>query len=139
MAFTGKLVFGTGRAQVEFSREQAAAFQDVLKNLLPTASEAIENETRRIDVGFRRRAPVKSGKFKRSIERGGRFTTSEFIAFVRNTDPKAWHVRWGSNAPLGFKLGGRVINDLIFKPAKDGVDKIADAMADDAAKIAGGG
>jgi hypothetical protein len=82
---------------------------------------------------------VKTGKFRRSLERGVRIQGPTTVTgFVRSKDPKAYHIRWGTKA-FGFKLGRRAVEDLIFKPGRQGVDKVAAALADDLADAAARG
>lgn len=133
-----KLVYGVGRAQVEFSDAQRAAFEAVLDAVAPNTVAAIDAETKRVMDAAVKDAPYKTRKFQRSFERGIRIQGGTIVGFVRNTDPKAYHVRWGVKA-FGRRLGGRVVEDLVFKPGRKGIDKVAAALADDLAAAAARG
>lgn len=134
-----KLVYGTGRAQVEFSDAQRAAFEAALEAAAPNTRAVLDDETERILEYATNNAPVKTGFFKRSLERGVRIQGATTVTgFVRSKDRKAYHIRWGDES-YGFRRGARAVNDLIFKPGRKGVDKVAAALADDLADAAARG
>jgi hypothetical protein len=134
-----KLVYGTGRAQVEFSDAQRATFEAVLDTIIPNTMDVFHSETARVLDYATEHAPVKTGFFKRSLERGVRVESLNMVGgYVRSRDRKAYHVRWGEKS-FGFRMGRRVVDDIIYKPGREGVEEMAAALADDLAIAAARG
>ena len=125
-----RLVYGKGRATVEFSDMQRTAFESALRAAAPATMKAINAELDRVEAFATAHAPVKSGKFKRSIGTQIKIQGTDVTGTVQATVPYAWHVRWGLKS-FGFRLGGRVVEDIIFRPGMKGVDRLAAAIADD--------
>jgi len=134
----GKLLYGSGRAQVEISGAHRDAFQAVIDGVIPKSAAAIDGETRRVWGFARAKWPVKTGKSKRALEQGFRVEGDQVVGFVRCRTNYAWHIKWGVGKSFGFRRGSRVANDLIFKPGKKGADRVAAVVADELAALAAG-
>jgi len=139
MSRFGRMVYGTGRAQVTISQEHARAFEAVLDRALPKTAEAMGDATHEVLRGAQKEWPWKTGRSKRALERGMRWRADAVEAFVRNPVRYAYYIRWGEKSGLGRRVGGRVVQDLIFKPGLKLADKIARVSADELAKLAGRG
>ena len=135
----GRMVYGTGRAQVTISQEHARAFEAVLDNAIPATAEAMSDATASVVRDANKEWPWKTGRSKKAIERGMRFRDDAVEAFVRNPVRYVYYIRWGRKSPLGRRVGGRVVQDLIFKPGLKLADKIAKVSADELARLAGRG
>ena len=135
----GRMVYGTGRAQVTISQEHARAFDAVLERAIPETGAAMADATAEVMRGAQKEWPWKTGRSKRALERGIRFQTAAVEAFVRNPVRYAYYIRWGEKGGLGRRVSGRVVQDLIFKPGLKLADKIAQVSADELARLAGRG
>lgn len=135
----GSMVYGTGRAQVTISQEHARAFEAVLDYAIPELAQTMTEVTTDIVEGAEAEWPVKSGFSKRRLNRGIRIEGSVIEAFVRNLAKYSYFIRWGVKSPLGRRVGGRVANDLIYKPGMKRADEVAAATADALADLASRG
>ena len=139
MSRFGRMVYGVGRAQVTISEDHARAFEAVLDHAIPELAQTMAEVTEQVTDGARAKWPVKSGFSKRRLERGLRVQGTVVEAFVRNLAKYAYYIRWGVKSPLGRRVGGRVANDLIYKPGLKRADEVAAATADALADLAARG
>lgn len=139
MAFTGQMVFGHGDASVEIDDETRQLVADVLDRLAPAVLDRFEEVTKEIEEAAIAEAPVKTGNYRDSITRGLRITSDSIEGFVeanpkRNGRSYAWAIRmkWPNT-------NKKVVNESIFKPGKKAGKALAEDLADDLQRLAGGG
>ena len=139
MAFTGQMVFGHGDASVEIDDETRQLVADVLNRLAPAVLDRFEEVTKEIEEAAIAEAPVKTGNYRDSITRGLRITSDSIEGFVeanpkRNGRSYAWAIRmkWPNT-------NKKVVNESIFKPGKKAGKALAEDLADDLQRLAGGG
>ena len=139
MAFTGQMVFGHGDASVEIDDETRQLVADVLDRLAPAVLDRFEEVTKEIEEAAIAEAPVKTGNYRDSITRGLRVTMDSIEGFVeanpkRNGRSYAWAIRmkWPNT-------NKKVVNESIFKPGKKAGKALAEDLADDLQRLAGGG
>jgi len=135
----GRMVYGTGRAQVTISQEHARAFEAVLEGAIPELAATMSLVTEEVVEGALAEWPVKSGFSKRRLDRGIRIQGTIVEAFVRNAAKYSYYIRWGLDSPLGRRVGARVANDLIYKPGLSRADEVASATAEALADLAARG
>ena len=133
------MVFGHGDASVEIDDETRQLVADVLDRLAPAVLDRFEEVTKEIEEAAIAEAPVKTGTYRDSITRGLRVTTDSIEGFVeanpkRNGRSYAWAIRmkWPNT-------NKKVVNESIFKPGKKAGKALAEDLADDLQRLAGGG
>lgn len=139
-----KLLFGTGRAQVEFPREHYAAVDAVLERALPRTKRHMDKTVKRIARFARNAWPValkNGGKTRDSIEHGLRIEGNSVVAFVRVRDPRAYHEKVGVRGLRAGQMaprGKRIAQVLVFGPGRRAVGELVKATADELSRLAGG-
>ena len=133
------MVFGHGDASVEIDDETRQLVADVLDRLAPAVLDRFEEVTKEIEEAAIAEAPVKTGNYRDSITRGLRVTMDSIEGFVeanpkRNGRSYAWAIRmkWPNT-------NKKVVNESIFKPGKKAGKALAEDLADDLQRLAGGG
>ena len=133
------MVFGHGDASVEIDDETRQLVADVLSRLAPAVLDRFEEVTKEIEEAAIAEAPVKTGNYRDSITRGLRVTMDSIEGFVeanpkRNGRSYAWAIRmkWPNT-------NKKVVNESIFKPGKKAGKALAEDLADDLQRLAGGG
>ena len=133
------MVFGHGDASVESDDETRQLVADVLDRLAPAVLDRFEEVTKEIEEAAIAEAPVKTGNYRDSITRGLRVTMDSIEGFVeanpkRNGRSYAWAIRmkWPNT-------NKKVVNESIFKPGKKAGKALAEDLADDLQRLAGGG
>ena len=101
--------------------------------------DRFEEVTKEIEEAAIAEAPVKTGNYRDSITRGLRVTMDSIEGFVeanpkRNGRSYAWAIRmkWPNT-------NKKVVNESIFKPGKKAGKALAEDLADDLQRLAGGG
>ena len=133
------MVFGHGDASVEIDDETRQLVADVLDRLAPAVLDRFEEVTKEIEEAAIAEAPVKTGNYRDSITRGLRVSMDSIEGFVeanpkRNGRSYAWAIRmkWPNT-------NKKVVNESIFKPGKKAGKALAEDLADDLQRLAGGG
>ena len=120
-----KLIFGSGKSQIEVIGPQKAIINQLLKEAIPEIKKTIEKELILRENYAKKRWPSRQeryGKSKRSRDKFRRLIRiippNQIQGELQNNAPYSWAIRAGKESNTPVKAGGFVADNLMWKIAK---------------------
>lgn len=122
------MIFRSGGSSIEMDNAIRAMTARLLR-ANPTIARRLEDTTGRIRHRAEVRWPRNTGRSARQMTTGIRLTPTGLVAFVGNTASYAPFIRFKGTRALVWR-------QLIARPGVRGASELADALADDLARLA---
>lgn len=135
------LRYGKGRASIEIDKTQRDLIMSSIRAAEPAVVKVLEQETDKLKRDSERRWLTRQAKYgasegsKYQHEVGLRIIPPYTIeAYVRNNAPYAWAIKVGETSSTNIRQGRRLADVVLWTPARKGVQKVLERIADETVK-----
>ena len=136
-----RLKYGKGRGSIEIDGVQRDLILETIRAADPSIIKVLEDTVDELAKNSQERWFVRQPKYGRSKDSKNQHTTGIRIvppytieAFVENTAPYAWAIKAGPTSNTNIPAGKRLAAVVLWDPARRGVDKVIERIANETIK-----
>lgn len=131
----------TGNVEITFGSDEP--IMEILDLVAPETRKILDDVTTKIMEDAKKDWPIRRRNSQGSVNdfrRGISVSSDSVVAYVENTATYAWAIKSGAKSvnqsgnSLLVPLGRRVADELMWKPARQNADRVAEIMADELVK-----
>ena len=138
---TRRLKYGKGRGSIEIDSVQRDLILETIRAADSSIVKVLEDTVEELAKNSQERWLVRQPKYGKSKDSKNQHSTGIRIippytieAFVENNSPYAWAIKAGPTSRTNIPAGKRLAAVVLWNPARRGVDKVIERIANETIK-----